>query len=75
MSSFSMLLKDELVSLDQNDKELKAMLMGLLQVNASINFLYISFGTILISDGILLPTSNLSVVLPLSNTIFLSLRL
>ena len=47
MSSFSMLLKDELVSLDQNDKELKAMLMGLLQVNASINFsssgLYLEF--------------------------------
>ena len=47
MSSFSMLLKDELVSLDQSDSELKAMLMGLLQVNASINFsssgLYLDF--------------------------------
>ena len=42
-----MLLKDELVSLDQSDSELKAMLMGLLQVNASINFsssgLYLDF--------------------------------
>ena len=38
MSSFSMLLKDELVSLDQEKNELKAMLKGLLQVNASINF-------------------------------------
>ena len=47
MSSFSVLLKDELVSLDQEKNELKAMLKGLLQVNASINFssngLYLEF--------------------------------
>ena len=47
MSTFSMSLKDELVSLNQDDNELKIMLKGMLQVNASINFssngLYIDF--------------------------------
>lgn len=47
MSSFSSLLKDELVELELNEIEAKAMLKGLLQVNASINIsstgLYLEF--------------------------------
>jgi len=36
--SFSSKLKDELVSLELSDKEKRALLMGMIQVNASINF-------------------------------------
>lgn len=38
MASFTMRIKDELSSLELKENEKKALLMGLLQVNASINF-------------------------------------
>jgi len=47
MSSFAMKIKDELTALELSYKEQRAMLMGMLQVNASINFsstgLYLEF--------------------------------
>ncbi len=47
MPSFSMKLKDELVDIALNDEEEKAMLMGLMQINGSINLsssgLYLEF--------------------------------